>query len=701
MRNAHRHTTAGLAVVITALLGLVLIAQESPRELFERARLLEDSSQDLSDAVRLYGQVVEQAGGERALGATAQLRLGLLYARLGRTVEAQRAYERVLRDYAEQAEPVGIARVRLAALAQPRSPADPSTMVVRRLWESPSADYFGGPSPDGRYLTYIDFDTGNLAVHDVVTGQQRLLTQQPRGSSGVAGYSAISPDGQQVAYGWVVREKSRRGELRLVGLDTREPRVLYQNEEVTWVHPNAWTPDGKQILALFRRKDRTLQIVLVSVADGSVRVLKSLGWNYPFNVDLSPDGRHIVYDFPPDEDSPNRDIFLLATDGSREIPLIEHPADDKGPVWTPDGTKVIFASDRTGRASAWVLRLADEKAQGPPELVKPDLGRFFPVGFDRNGSYYYELHTGMRDVYLATLNPVTGKLGAAPSRATERFVGATYGADWSPDGQSLAYVRNEQLDAFSLELGSTVIIQSLDTGTERKLSPTLTRLRGVRWFPDGRSLLTMGQDLKLLRRGIYRIDAQTGETAALVADAWPIGLSPDGEEIFYLLFGPDETDSYSLVVRNLESGQTKDLYSSRYVEVAALSPDGRWLVFTAAPEKQATTTGDRSRADDYLELKIMPAAGGEPRELHRLPATERVDWPGWLGWTPDGRHVLFVQHQEVSGAGPGAKELWQIPVEGGEPRDLGWRWRGSVTCGSTPMGNASPSPPGGSITKSG
>ena len=167
-------------------------------------------------------------------------------------------------------------------------------MVVRRLWESPSADYFGGPSPDGRYLTYIDFDTGNLAVHDVVTGQQRLLTQQPRGSSGVAGYSAISPDGQQVAYGWVVREKSRRGELRLVGLDTREPRVLYQNEEVTWVHPNAWTPDGKQILALFRRKDRTLQIVLVSVADGSVRVLKSLGWNYPFNVDLSPDGRHIV-----------------------------------------------------------------------------------------------------------------------------------------------------------------------------------------------------------------------------------------------------------------------------------------------------------------------------------------------------------------------------------------------------------------------
>ena len=533
MRHAHRHTTAGLAVVITALLGLVLIAQESPRELFERARLLEDSSQDLSDAVRLYGQVVEQAGGERALGATAQLRLGLLYARLGRTVEAQRAYERVLRDYAEQAELVGIARARLAALDQPRSPADPSTMVVRRVWESHSGDYFGGPSPDGRYLTYIDFDTGNLAVHDVVTGQQRPLTQQPRGSSGRAGYSALSPDGQQVAYGW---EEKGRGELRLIGLDTRGPHVLYQNEEVTWVHPSAWTPDGKHILALFRRKDETNQLVLVSVADGSVRVLKSLGWNYPRHMGLSPDGRYIVYDSRLDENSPNRDIFLLATDGSREIPLIEHPANDTGPMWTPDGTKVVFASDRTGSTSAWVVRLADGNAQGPPELVKPDLGRFFPVGFDRKGSYYYELHTGMRDVYLATLNPVTGKLGAAPSRATERFVGATYGAAWSPDGQSLAYVRRGQGDAASLELGSTVIIQSLDTGTERELSPKLTGLLGVRWFPDGRSLLTGGRDPKG-RLGIYRIDAHTGETAALVQSqsfVVPIGLSPDGEEVFWL-----------------------------------------------------------------------------------------------------------------------------------------------------------------------
>ena len=132
-------------------------------------------------------------------------------------------------------------------------------MVVRRVWENPSADYFGGPSPDGRYLTYIDLKTGNLAVHDVVAGQQRPLTHEPPGSS-FAGASALSPDGQQVAYGWDDWEKGH-SELRLVGLDTRGPRVLYQNEEVIYVDASAWTPDGEYILAVFGRKDETYQLV--------------------------------------------------------------------------------------------------------------------------------------------------------------------------------------------------------------------------------------------------------------------------------------------------------------------------------------------------------------------------------------------------------------------------------------------------------
>ena len=92
---------------------------------------------------------------------------------------------------------------------------------------------------------------------------------------------------------------------------------------------------------------------MVSVADGSVRVLKKLD-KLPRRDGLkigdlfSPDGRHVVFDSG-QKDSSKRDIHILSTDGSREAVLVEHPADDFVLGWTPDGKYLIFASE-IGRA---------------------------------------------------------------------------------------------------------------------------------------------------------------------------------------------------------------------------------------------------------------------------------------------------------------------------------------------------------------
>ncbi len=110
----------------------------------------------------------------------------------------------------------------------------------------------------------------------------------------------------------------------------------------------ACSPDGKQILATFSRKNGTGQIVLVAVADGSVQVLKSPFHGpdiYNFKMSFSPDGRFIVYNVP-QKDSYANDIVLLRSDGSREIPLVQHPANDILLGWEPDGNRVLFASDR-------------------------------------------------------------------------------------------------------------------------------------------------------------------------------------------------------------------------------------------------------------------------------------------------------------------------------------------------------------------
>ena len=50
-------------------------------------------------------------------------------------------------------------------------------MVTRQVW-APALDTMGAPSPDGRYLSYVNWTKGNLAMHDLETGENRDLTDE-------------------------------------------------------------------------------------------------------------------------------------------------------------------------------------------------------------------------------------------------------------------------------------------------------------------------------------------------------------------------------------------------------------------------------------------------------------------------------------------------------------------------------------------
>src|SRR5688572_27550113 len=98
---------------LLCITAVAISAQQDPRELFERARMLADQNRNLPEAVRLYGQVVSIGTAPRALAAQAQYRQGLLYERLGRKVEAERAFRFVVLDFADQPEVVRLARAKL------------------------------------------------------------------------------------------------------------------------------------------------------------------------------------------------------------------------------------------------------------------------------------------------------------------------------------------------------------------------------------------------------------------------------------------------------------------------------------------------------------------------------------------------------------------------------------------------------------
>ena len=180
-----------------------------------------------------------------------------------------------------------------------------------KIYKVAEVDVTGSVSRDGRFLTYTDWSTGDLAVRDLKTGEDCHLTDKGSWleSSEFALFSASSPDSTQVAYGWFNQEGF--WELRIIGADGSNPRTLYRDKE-TYLWPMDWSPDGKHILATFQRKDRTWQIALVSVADGSAQVVKSLDWRSPLKVSYSPDGHFIAYDLLTQEDGPEIGLHQLA-----------------------------------------------------------------------------------------------------------------------------------------------------------------------------------------------------------------------------------------------------------------------------------------------------------------------------------------------------------------------------------------------------
>jgi Tol biopolymer transport system component len=657
-----------IAALATGMVLLQAAAQQktsTPEALLGAAIHQEEAEGNLEAAIAGYKNFLAQHGSRRALAAQALVRMGRCYEKLGQA-EARQAYERVLRDYADQKDAAVEARARLAALGAPIT-----AMTTRQVWTGRQVDVLGSISLDGRYLSFVDWDSGDLAVRDLVTGENRRLTN--KGSwktAGFALFSRISPDGKQVAYNWV----NEKGiwELRVGGLDGSGHRVLSSRED-DYPSIAGWSPDGQQLLAVSTGKAN--RIALFSVASGAVRVLKETEGRRPWIPTFSPDGKYVVYECSPQRDSEQRDIYVLALDGGREVHVIEHPADDFVAGWTPDGSRILFVSDRAGTWDTWAIPIADGKPQGPPELVKKGIGRITPLGFTRRGSFYYGIATGLVDVYAATMDFATGKVLMPPKRVVERFIGSNMSADWSPDGRSLVQISGRGPWVTSLE-ARVLSITSTETGKSRDLAVNLGYPDRPRWSPDGQSILLKGQDRKNTVSGLYLVNAQNGETRFLtrankvLSPVW----SRDGKSILFARLPdtmPKEGERIGqIIARDLETGAEKEIHreaatsftGDALIHDLAVSPDGRRLAFTA----------DNGR--DPKCIRVIPTSGGEPREVFRAAEGEPTFWNfAGLAWTPDGRELIFVRAREQNITTPGnrERELWAVGVEGGKPRPLG------------------------------
>ncbi len=535
-----------------------------------------------------------------------------------------------------------------------------SEATAQPVWADSQTNLLGGPSRDGRLLSLVDVETGDLAILDLETKEKVRLTANPPGSKEFAYFSSISPDSSQVAYAWFNDEEFY--ELRILSLNEKqgkiaggEPRILIRNPEAGFVQPTSWSPNGEQILTLLFRKDNISQIALVSAEHGSTQVLKSLNWVYPKKMEFSPDGKFIVYDSTVNEGSDARDIFLLSADGSGETKLVADESNDMFPVWTPDGSAIVFGSDRAGTMDAWMMPVADGKPAGAPRLIKKDLGRFLPMGITSRGDFYYGLRTGRSDILTASIDVQAGKIKGVPEVVRGRLVGANTSPDWSPDGRYLAYLSRWGTENFSQE-SRAVTIRDLETGKENVIVPKLAYLERIHWSPDGKSLLAQGSDGKS-RAGLFQVDAQSGETTPVVRErstnfrgfegAW----SKDGKAVFYVY--QDSANGFSIRRLEIASYEEKTLHTSTEkfpIHDLTLSPDGLTLAFAT---KDALL-------DQAEVLLVIPVVGGQPRQLLRA----RNAVLSGVEWLPDGSALL------VGAPGKPTPSIWKIAFEGGSPEQL-------------------------------
>ena len=324
-------------------------------------------------------------------------------------------------------------------------------------------------SADGRELVFVDTDGRSQSAYkvlDVATGKVRERYDS-YGGSGVG----FSPDGRFLVYGqsnyWktfysyediYVRDR-RSGEVRQLtdGLRAQDPAV---------------SPDGRQV-AFVTNELGTMSLALIPFEGGNHRVLiAGKDGDQLYTPRWSPDGRYIVYSRW--RLGGDRDIYLVEVATGKTRRLTADRALDTDPMFSPDGERIYFSSNRTGIVNIYCLELGTGKLWQVSNVlggafipaISPDEKQAFYVGFSYKG---YDLHAMELDRgrYLAALpyvnvrpRPYTPSYVRAGSgvrakgpagEAAETFIDKPYSP--LPTIYPRAWSFNVGTDAFGTRLG--------------------------------------------------------------------------------------------------------------------------------------------------------------------------------------------------------------------------------------------------------
>ncbi|MDX2153841.1 MAG: protein kinase [Bryobacteraceae bacterium] len=478
---------------------------------------------------------------------------------------------------------------------------------------------------------------------------------------------SFSPDGNQIAYSWSGESgENENYDIYVKLVDAGTPLRLTTNPAQD-ISP-AWSPDGRYI-AFLRQSDRASLFLMVPALGGPERKLADAshgrtGLNTPY-LNWSPDGKLLALADRDSADEPMA-IFLLNVENGQRRRLTTPPPKafgDGGPVFSPDGKRVLFVRSVTMTEQDVYTVPVDG---GEPRPVSTDKKRIFGAAWSAKDN----------KIVVSSQRAPNYRLWAFPAEggSPERITGiASEQASFvavSSNSKRLAYTRTivdtniwqyplpgagagsepvKLISSTRLEVApqvapdnKRVVFASNRSGyleiwlSERDGSnpSQLTSFNGLptgspRWSPDGRFIVFDSRPQG--RADVYIISAEGGNPRRLTedpSDETVPNFSRDGKFVYYSSARTGMAQIFKVPAEGGASEQVTQGGGFFGME----SADGQWFYYARSPNEPG--------------LWRKPVKGG-PEE----PVIANFRPGFWSYWTLFGDGLYYLDRQEVEGVG--------------------------------------------------
>jgi Tol biopolymer transport system component/DNA-binding winged helix-turn-helix (wHTH) protein len=420
-------------------------------------------------------------------------------------------------------------------------------------------------SPDSKWLVVTDWpspaDPSALFLVSVESGERRQLTFPPAKSVGDTN-PAFSPDGARLVFTRPPGPCACDSNLYLLRLDGRfqpvgEPQPL--TSDLRAKSSPTWTANGRNLI--FSGPILNGDLWKLALAGHRPYTRIAAAGQDAYGPVMTAKGRRLAFT----RAKVDTNIWRMELLGQRAVgapsKLIASTRIDSEPQYSPDGSRIVFSSDRSGRDEIFVC---DRNGGNPLQLTSLVTGNagvphWSPDGhrivFDSNA-------TGQLGIY--TINAGGGK----PERISEGN-----GPSWSGDGGSVYFAseRTGQSQVWKLPMNGGPPVQLTKKGGSRPVES-----------PDHQTVYYLNEG----ETSVWKVPVGGGEETFVLKPVQWHAFAVVDKGIYYITPAPNSRQSALLQFHSLVNGKTSTLATVRTQAFhagdsgLAVSPDEKWILYT-------------------------------------------------------------------------------------------------------------------------